>query len=386
MRDISLIHQLYLLNTYPFRGKAFVRGRGCYLYDENGRAYLDLTSNYGVNIFGHNQPEITKALQEQLAKLTNLHGSFANDIRAEAAEALIKRSGKNISRVYFSNSGAEAVEAALKFAALASGKKAIISTEGAYHGKTFGALSATHLSKYHRGIEGLLWPVKFIPFGDSRALAEAISRDTAAFIVEPIQGEAGVIIPPARYLEEAQNICRQNNVPLILDEVQTGAGRTGTWLAAEQGGAGTDIICLGKGLAGGIPAGATLISGEIARKIPKSFQTSTFGGNPLACRGIWETLRLLDEKMLESVSDLGKIFIKGLTNLKSKKIKEVRGRGLMIGVEIDGNRDEVLKKMQQKGILACPAGEQTVRFLPPYIITKNEIERTISVLSEVLRD
>ncbi|MBI5221977.1 MAG: aspartate aminotransferase family protein [Candidatus Magasanikbacteria bacterium] len=386
MRDISLIHQLYLLNTYPFRGKTFVKGRGCYLYDENGRTYLDLTSNYGVNIFGHNYPEMTKALQEQLAGLTNLHCSFANDIRAKAAEVLVKRCGENISKVYFSNSGTEAVEAALKFAALATGKKEIISTAGAYHGKTFGALSVTHLQKYHQGIEDLLWKVKFILFGDSRALAGAISKDTAAFIAEPIQGEAGVIIPPARYLEEARNICRKNNVVLILDEVQTGAGRTGTFLAAQQSNAAADIICLGKGLAGGIPAGATLVSGDIARKIPKSFQTSTFGGNPLACRGIVETLRLLDEKMLERVGELEKFFINDLANLKSKRIKEVRGRGLMIGVEIDGNRDEILKKMQQKGILACPAGDQTVRFLPPYIITELEIGKTVSVLSEILSD
>lgn len=383
MSKMEVIHQHFLVNSYPFRGKTFIQGEGVYLFDETGKKYLDLMGNYGVNIFGYNHLQISKELCEQVKLLSCLHGGFANDVRAKAAEKLVKRCGGKLEKVFFSNSGAEAVEAALKFAVLATGKKRIVAAKGGYHGKTFGALSVTFGEKYRSGFDGLLQEVEFVPFGNIEKMVKIVNEETAAVILEPIQGERGVIIPFEGYLKKVEKMCRKKKVVFILDEVQTGVGRTGYFLAGDKEEIEADIVCLGKGLAGGIAVGATLVTKEIGEKIPKAVHTSTFGGNPLACRGILAVLELVDEKMLGRIRFLGERFLEGLKLIKSEKIKEIRGRGLMIGMEVKGDRNQILKNLQERGILACPAGEKVVRFLPPYIISEKEIKRAVKILREV---
>ncbi len=373
----------YLVNTYINRDLCFIEGEGCYLIDIYGQRYLDLATNYGVNIFGYRHPYLTTCLKDQLEKLVSLHGSFNSDVRAEAAEILVRRCGRGLSQVYFSNSGSEAVEAALKFAVLTTGRRKFIACEGSYHGKTLGALSATFNQKYRLPFEPLLWDFAFIPYGDIDALKKAINEQTAAFIVEPIQGESGVIMPPPGFLSKAHEICRQNGVLLIMDEIQTGLGRTGSFLASEKEIEEYDIVCLGKGLAGGIPAGATLVSRKIAGNLVKGIHTSTFGGNPLACTGIIATLNLINEEVFTKIQSLGQYFMVQLAEIFRNSGFTVRGKGFMVGLQVGNLRNKLLRKLQSCGILALPGGEEIVRFLPPYIIEKHQLDLTLEIISDI---
>ncbi|PIQ70243.1 aspartate aminotransferase family protein [Candidatus Shapirobacteria bacterium CG03_land_8_20_14_0_80_40_19] len=384
MKDYQYLQQKYLVNTYPNRGLVLTRGKGVYLYDQNEEKYLDMMSNYGVNIFGYNHPYLLEKLSDQLKKLITLHCSFNNDTRAMSAEALVKRCAGGLTQVYFSNSGTEAIEAALKFAVLATGKKKFIACNNAYHGKTLGALSATSGEKYRAPFEPLFWNFKHIAYNNLLELEKAIDDQTAAFIVEPVQGEGGIILPDDNYLTNVRKICDRARILLILDEIQTGVGRTGYFLASEKEKISYDIVCLGKGLAGGIPIGASLVSQKVALKIPKLIHSSTLGGNPLACGGILAILELLDEKTLKKVGRLGDYFIQQLKTVKLPLVKEIRGKGLMIGVELDDKRNEILRQLQINKILAIPAGENVVRFLPPYTIEKENIDLVIKKLKEIL--
>jgi len=394
MKNIAKIHQHFLLNTYPFRGKSFSRGEGNYLIDHNDQKYLDVMINYGVNIFGYSHPQISKILSNQINSLLSLHCSFANDVRAQAAQRLIKRAGGKLKKVYFANSGAEAIEAAIKFALLYSDRKGIISMEGGFHGKTLAALSVTNNNKYRAGLSSSLMDISFAKFNNIESLKGLITSETAAVILEPIQGESGIIVPDEGYLSQVYELCQEIGALLIVDEIQAGSGRTGTFLAYQgmndPNSSSTiqpDLVCLGKGIAGGIPAGVVLMSKSVARNVAKAMQTSTFGGNPLACAGINVVLDLLDENQLSQVKKMGEYFIKKLREIDSNLIVEVRGKGLMIGVEINHHlvdRDIILKELQNKFFLASPAGENVVRFLPPYTITRKEIDSVINNLETVL--
>ena len=374
----------YLITLYTNRGITFTKGDGAYLYDQNGEKYLDLGSNYGVNIFGYNHPAITEALHQQLNDLVNLHGSFNNHVRTQAAENLLKVTNGRLSRIFFSNSGAEAIEAALKFARVATGKSHFIAMKNAYHGKTLGALSATAGDRYRNPFLPLLWDFSHVSFGDIEELQFSISSNTAAIIIEPVQGEGGIRVAPQEFYSELQDICLRRNILLIVDEIQTGAGRTGTFLTCEQFGLEPDILCLGKGIAGGIPIGVTLVTKEISDKIPVHIHTSTFGGNPLACAGILAVLKeLANSKVFDEVKQLGKYFLDQLKSINNPNIIEVRGLGLMIGMELADNATPVLRSLQQEKIIAVPAGSNMVRFLPPLIITKNELDKAISALKRI---
>lgn len=381
--DFNSVQRKFMVDSYANRGITFVNGEGCYLIDINGERYLDLMTNYGVNIFGHSHPYINQKLSEQLNKLKTLHCSFSNDVRALSAEKIIEKCGKGLKKVYFSNSGAEAIEAALKFATLSTGKKKFISCYGSYHGKTLGALSATHNQKYRAPFEPLLWEFTFIPYNDIGSLEKVLDESFSAFFVEPIQGEGGVIFPERGYLKEAKRICEEKGVLMIVDEIQTGSGRTGSFLASEHEINLYDIVCLGKGLAGGLPVGITLVSHKISEKINKSIHSSTFGGNPLVCSGIIATLDLLNNEILKQVREKGDYFLEKLKNIKSELIVEVRGRGLILGVEVKERRDLILKALQKRKILAIPAGEKVIRFLPPYIIEKEQIDYAVNTLSDI---
>lgn len=384
MKNYQFLQQKYTVNTYVNRGVTFIKGEGIYLYDEVGNKYLDIMSNYGVNIFGHADKEIIKQLERQLRLITTLHGSFNNDKRAEASELLIKRSGQTYTNVYWCNSGTEANEAALKFAVAATGKKKVITCDHGYHGKTLGSLSVTSGEKYRKPFLPLLWQVEFIPHDDPHAFEKVIDNNTAAFIVEPIQGEGGIYVPDKNYLKKVRQICDRHGVILIVDEVQTGMGRTGSFLCSQKSGIEADILTLGKGLAGGIPVGATLVNQKIGNAIFKGLHTSTFGGNPLACAGVVATLNKIDGRLLKHVTKMGAYFMKKLKTIKSSSVLAVRGQGLMIGVEVKEDRNGLLKKLQGEKILAIPAGDTIVRFLPPFIVEKKHIDQVIGILKKVL--
>jgi acetylornithine/succinyldiaminopimelate/putrescine aminotransferase len=384
MKDYALLQKKHLVPTFASRGLILIEGDGPYLIDSSGEKYLDFMTNYGVNIFGHGHPEITRSLVQQIQRLTTLHGSFASDVRAEAARELVVRCGGGLSHVYFSNSGAESNEAALKFAVLATGRKKFVACRGGYHGKTLGALSATWGAKYRAAFEPLLWEFKFVDYNSPAALEEAVDEATAGFLVEPIQGESGVRVPDPGYLKLAQEICQARQAFLIVDEIQTGAGRTGHFLASQPEHISYDIVCLGKGLAGGIPVGATLVSEAVAEKIPRSSHTSTFGGNPLATAGILATLKLLDLDRLRHSADIGGYFLSGLKSMRAPLVREARGRGLMLGLEVSGRRDDILKGLQREKLLAIPAGDEVVRFLPPYIVEKEHVDLALEKIDRVV--
>lgn len=260
---------------------------------------------------------------------------------------------------------------------MATGKKRFIACRNGYHGKTLGALSATYGRTFREPFEPLLWDFVTVPFDDPGALEAALDERVAAFIVEPVQGEGGLIVPGEGYLPAAAELCRARGALIILDEVQTGTGRTGGFLASRSEMISYDIVSLGKGLAGGIPIGATLVSRRIATRITRSSHTSTFGGNPLAAAGVLAVLELLDEERLAHIQEIGRYFLQGLRTVVSPLIADVRGRGLMLGIEVKAKRDDVLKSLQREKILAVPAGDNVVRFLPPYIIEKPHIDEAL---------
>lgn len=378
--------QNYLVAAYPNRRVSFVRGEGVYLFTCEGEKYLDMGSNIGVSIFGYGHPRITEALAQQLHRLPSLHGSLGSEVRERAAQRLVEACGGRIARVFFSNSGAEAIEAALKFARLASGKSHFVACAHGYHGKTLGALSATDGEKYRDPFLPLVWDFTHAPFGDIDGLRAQVREDTAAILIEPIQGEGGIRVGAPEYFAALQALCTEKNIFLIVDEIQTALGRTGTFLAGEQFGLTPDILCLGKGLAGGIPIAATLVSEAIAQKIPVHVHTSTFGGNPLACAGVSAVLtELYDGKVFAHIREVGAYFLSQLKTLHHPRIAEVRGRGFMIGVELKENVTPTLQALQQRRIIAVPAGSNVLRFLPPYLVGKEEIDEVMGALREIFR-
>jgi len=379
------MQQKFMLHMYPNRALEFCRGEGVHLIAVGGEEYLDMMSNYGVSILGYNHPSVNLALIRQLQNLPALHCSFGNDMRALASWRLVQFTMRQSGRVYWSNSGAEAVEAALKLAVMATGKKRFVACTNGYHGKTLGALSATNGDRYRRSFEPLLWEFSHVPFDDAPALDQALDERTAAFIVEPIQGESGIMTPRDGYLQSVRDICTSRGVLLILDEIQTGTGRTGTFLASARDGIEADIICLGKGLAGGLPVGATVVSAEVASRAVRSSHTSTFGGNPLACAGVNAVLDYLQDAELERISRLGLYFRQELERLLGGHVTAVRGRGLMIGAAVGEYRDEVLKGLQREKVLAIPAGSDVIRFLPPYIIERAHVDQAVEALRTVLQ-
>lgn len=371
------------MDLYPHRGLSFVRGEGAYLFTRDGTRYLDLMTNYGAALLGHAHPVVTQALVTQLSRLPTLHGSFTNDVRLRASRALVDRLGWDGAQVCWSNSGTEAIEAALKFATLATGRRRLVACEGGFHGKTLGALAVTHGPKYREPFAPLLADCTHVPYGSADAIARAIGRETAAVVVEPIQGEGGIVVPPEGYLRAVRSLCDASGALLILDEIQTGCGRTGTFLASEPDGVVPDLLCLGKGLAGGVPVGATVVQPTVARAVGRGVHTSTFGGNPLACAGVIAVLSLISPEHLAEVTRVGDAFRHRLAAVRGAA-GEVRGRGLMVGVAVGDARDPLLKGLQREQVLAIPAGPDVVRFLPPLVVEAEQLEAAAEAVGRVL--
>ncbi|MBS7654216.1 aspartate aminotransferase family protein [Candidatus Bathyarchaeota archaeon] len=365
-----------------------VRGEGAVLYDVNGKAYIDCMGGYGVSLVGHCHPKVVKAIKEQCERLIACHGSLYNDKRAELLEKIAKIAPEGLGKIFLSNSGAEAVECAIKAAVKYTSKHEIISMVRSFHGKTLGALSATWNPKYRESFEKIINKnFKFVPFGKLDKVEEAITDNTAAVIVEPIQGEGGVHVAPSGFLEGLRKLCDEHGILLISDEVQTGFGRTGCMWASEHWGVKPDIMCVAKAMGGGMPIGATIAREDIMDSLKVGEHTSTFGGNPLACAAACATIDvIIEENLVERARSLGSVFMNALRSMvdEFRILREVRGLGLMIGLEARVDIHNVLLKSIERGVILLYSGKNVIRFLPPLVISREQLSKVVEVLREVL--
>ena len=366
------------------RGINLVRGEGCYLWDDRGRRYLDLMTNYGVNLLGHSHPKVTEAINRQAAELTNAHQSFDTPARHEFLDALAAFLPPTLTRISFGNSGAEAIEAALKYARVATGRIGVIAAHRAYHGRTFGALAATADAKYRDPFMPMLEGVKHIPFDNLEALDAAMDDSIAAVIIEPIQGEGGIRVPADGYLKGIRERCDAHGALLIADEIQTGF-RTGSPFAFTREGIVPDILCLSKSIANGLPLGIAIVTESVSERIPKGSHGSTFAGNPLVCAAGVATLRVLADPAVHGHAEAaGNRFQQRLRALNLPQVREVRGRGLMLAVELKKPVTPVIKAMQERGVLTLPGGGTAIRFLPSILIEDDQLDEAIGALAASL--
>ena len=381
IRRLETEHQPAL---YAKREIALVRGEGPYLYDSGGRRYLDGMSNYGVAILGHADPEYAAALTDQLQTLATGHQSFYSDVRAELLEEIAAIAPTGLTRYFLSNSGAEAIEAAIKFARVATARSNLVAAKRGYHGRTLGALAATADQKYRAPFEPLAPAATHVSFNDVDALEAAVDDQTAAILLEPIQGEGGIWPASPEYLQGARDIASRRGALLIVDEIQTGF-RTGAPWAIGESGVIPDILVTAKALANGFPIGLTMVSDALSAAIPAGAHGTTFGASPLACRAALVTLRALRNRGLYARSaTLGEGLMKGITTLESPKVRQVRGRGMMIGVELKERVTPTMRALQERGVLVLPAGATTFRLLPPLVWEQEQVDELIEATRSVL--
>lgn len=377
----------FMGNIYQRFPVTIERGLGAHVWDTSGKEYIDCMGGYGVALVGHCNPRVVKEIKAQLDKIITVHSSLYNKTREAFLEKLIKISPKSLSQVYLNNSGTEAVEAAIKFARKFTGKKKMVAMNGSYHGKSLGALSVTFNQKYRKAFEPLVDTVSFTSFGDIEALRNAVDSDTAMVILEPIQGESGINVAPDGFLQQVRKLCDEKGVVLVFDEIQAGLGRTGKMWASQHWDTVPDIMCLAKGIAGGVPMGATLVRPDILASINKGEQSSTFGGNPLSCAaGIGAIDALTEDKLVENADKNGKLFREGLERLKEKHkiIREIRGKGLMIGVEMKFEVKDILFDGIANNLLLLYSGKNILRLLPPLVISESDINKALETLDAIL--
>jgi acetylornithine/LysW-gamma-L-lysine aminotransferase len=388
MNKLKIIEtdEVYMAPLFWKRNIIVDHGKGIYLYDTKNNQYLDCTSNYGVAITGHSHPKVVQAIIEQAEKIISCHGTFYNQSKSLFLENLSKMIPNSLNKYYLSNSGTESVEYALKIARKATGKKGFIGMMNGFHGKTMGSLSLTWNKKYRTPFMPLIQDVSHVPFGKPDRLIDKIAEDTAAVILEPIQGESGIIIPPDGYLKAVRDICTDKNVLMILDEIQTGTGRTGAFLAAEHSGVEPDIVCLSKAIASGFPMGVTVSSEDVASKLKIGDHSSTFGGNPLACAAGNATLNVInEEKLIENASNVGSYLLEELQTLRNYSIvRDIRGKGMMLAIEMRFDVLNVIMRSMARGLLVLEAGRNVVRLLPPLIMSQHEANKVVQILSEVI--
>lgn len=376
-----------LLKNYSRAPVDFVLGDGIYLYDSTGKKYLDFLCGIAVTGFGHNHPAIKSAVKEQVEKLWHVSNLFESGLQKSLAQKLAARSG--LDSVFFCNSGTEANEAAIKFARKWGGeKKHIITALDGFHGRTMGSLSASAKFKMWEGFFPLTPGFVYVPFGDMDAIENSFDEHTAAIMIEPVQGEAGINIPYNGYLKDLRKFCDEKEILLILDEIQTGIGRTGKFFAFEHEKITPDIVTLAKGIANGLPLGVAICSKEVAEAITPGSHGSTFGGNPIAVTSANAVVDLIDVSLLDHITVTGDQIVSGIKSIQSGSIKDVRGKGLMIGVEFNEkiSAKEIAAKLLNAGVVVCTAGENVLRILPPFIVTGSEVEQFLSQLAYVLND
>lgn len=361
-----------------------VRGEKARVWDESGKEYIDCTSGHGVASLGHSHPALIQAVSEQTNRLITCSTSFYNDIRAGYLKALASVTPAGLDQVFLCNSGTESVEAALKFARFSTGRTGFVAAVRGFHGRTMGALSVTFNPEYRKDFEPLVGDISFVPFNNIDRLSETVSGGTAAVILEVVQGEGGVRIADFDYLRQVRKLCTELGILLIIDEVQTGFCRTGKFWACEHAEIVPDILCSAKAIAGGLPMGATICSHAIA--VPVGKHGSTFGGNPLACAAAQATIDIMIREEFASQAEakgryFSTIFPQGLPG-----VIDVRQIGLMIGIELKERVAPYLEELQERGILAMPAGKKVLRLLPPLVISEEELEQVVFHLHEVLKE
>jgi acetylornithine/LysW-gamma-L-lysine aminotransferase len=377
----------YLGNLYQRFPINISKGKGAIVWDVLGNEYIDCMGGYGVALIGHCNDRVVNAIKNQSEKLITCHMSIYNNVRLEFLEKMSKISPKKLSKIFFSNSGAESTEAALKFSRKFTGKSGIIAMSGGYHGKTFGALSVTHNEKYRKSFQPLLEGVKFVPYSNPSKIEESLDDSIGTVIIEPIQGETGIIVPSEGVLQQIRKICDQNNLVLIFDEIQTGLGRTGRMWAGEHWSTTPDIMCLAKGIAGGLPMGLTLCKPEILDAMKVGEHSSTFAGNPLSCSaGIATIDSIIEEKLVENAVKVGNVFKNGLFQLKENHriVRDVRGLGLMLALELRFDIKDILFDGIKEGLLMLYSGRNIIRLLPPLVLDEVKVAKTLSIMDKLL--
>ena len=383
-KEIMEMEKKFLMQTYSRPGFVIDHGKGCYVFDKDGKKYIDLVGGLATCILGHGNEEFAGVIKGQIGKITNPTNLYYTEEQVILAEKLAKLSG--LSKCFFSNSGAESIEAALKLIRKHTKKSGVIATKHAFHGRTFGSLAATWKEKIKEPFKPMMEGFKHVNYGDADAVDKAIDENTGAVIVEPIQGEAGIIIPQQDYLKNLREICDKHSILMVVDEIQTGCGRTGKFFAFEHSNIKPDIITLAKGLANGLPIGATIATEEVATSLEKGDHGSTFGGNPVACAAANFTIDyIISKKLMENAASQGEYLMNRIHSINSSLVKETRGKGLMIGVELNNKNDEVIKNCIDKGLLINPAADKVLRFLPPLVINKEIIDDAAEILSGVLK-
>jgi acetylornithine/LysW-gamma-L-lysine aminotransferase len=364
-------------------------GSGSRVWDQDGKEYIDCMAGYGVALVGHSNAYVNKRIIQQLEKISTCHGSFYNEARSEALIALDRITPPDLKTYFLCNSGAETIEAAIKLSRRATERKKMIAMTGSFHGKTLGALSTTWNHRYRDPFGPLLPEVEFVPFGNIKSLREKIDEMTAGVLLEPIQGESGVHSASEEFMHEVRNLCDKSGSLLVLDEIQTGLGRTGEMWAHQPYGVTPDILCSAKGLAGGLPVGAMITSEKVASAFKTGDHTTTFGGNPVVCAALRATIEFIEkENLLGNAKEMGDLFLDGLQTLKDKhvSIRDVRGKGLLIGLESRFDIREILMSCMRRGLLLLYSGRNVLRFLPPLIIEAAQIQQALIILDKAFEE
>ena len=386
--EVIAAGQKYVMNTYGRLPIVIDKGEGCYVWDLDGNRYLDLVAGIAVNSLGHSHPAVTKAIQEQCGKLLHCSNLYWIENQVKLAKLLVEKSG--LGKAFFCNSGAEANEAAIKLARKwGNGEKYhIITMQKSFHGRTLGSLAATAQEKYQKAFRPLPEGFSAVPLGDLEALEKEIRPETCAIMLEPIQGESGIHVPSKEYMQGVQALCRKHHILLILDEVQTGLGRTGKAFAFQNFGLEPDIISLAKAIANGVPMGAIVAKTEVADCFQPGDHATTFGGTPIAsAAGFAACSILLEDDFLANVQEVGQYFreqLQGIAERHSGMIQEVRGMGLMIGCELTGFAKDAAARLLEQGVLVNSIGDHVLRFVPPLVISKEQIDNFIAVLEPIL--
>ncbi|MGN6543602.1 MAG: aspartate aminotransferase family protein [Aureliella sp.] len=387
--DTQSLFERYVIPNYRRYGANLVRGRGSQVWDAEGREYLDFFPGWGCNLLGHCPPRVVKAVQRQVAELIHVPNTWHMELQGQWAQMLVERAFD--AQAFFCNSGAEANEAAIKLARLHQGPERykIITFQNGFHGRTFGALSATAQPQYHAGLGPMLAGFSYCPWGDLKAVQQRIDDATAAILIEPIQGEGGVNVPPVEYLQGLRQLCDEHQLLLIFDEVQTGCGRTGHWYGYQYFDIQPDMLTLAKSLCGGIAGGALLARREIAGSLRPGIHASTFGGNPIAAAAGIAMLETIEEEgLLERATEMANHFAEHLQTLKDQcpAVREIRQAGLMIGIELEFEGADVVARCLERGLLINCTHRNVLRLLPAMNISSAEIDRGMEILSAAVRE
>jgi len=389
LRDCRETEEKYGSSSFQKFELTLVRGSGASVWDDQGKEYVDFMAGYGVAIVGHSNPKVVEAIAKQAAALITCHGSFYNDARSEFLERLVGVSPKGLEKVLLTNSGAESVEAAIKLARRHTGRAKVVSMKGGFHGKTYGALSATWNKKYREPFSPLVPGFEFADYGDLPSVEKMVTSETAAVIAEPIQGESGIVIPPRDFFKGVREVCDRAGALLILDEIQTGLGRTGRMWASEHWGVVPDIMTTAKGLGGGVPLGAVVARADAVSSLLKGEHTSTFAGNPLACAAGVAALDFIVENDLPAqAAEKGKALEEGLRVIAGNHriAREVRGLGMMLALELRVDIRRLLDSAMSEGLILAYSGRNTVRLLPPIVATDDQLRQGLAVLEKLVAE